>query len=282
MIDLSFKYQEAIYYLVKESPFTPDVTIILGSGLGDFANSTKKIKSISTSEIPGYPKATVKGHQGVIHFSKIANKYVLIFQGRLHFYEGYKLSDCLLPVLLAKKLGCNQIILTNAAGGINRNFAQGDLMLIDSFNAINLKKEITNLIGIGSIDKRNNFLNCPSKRMNEIFIESAKENEISLNSGTYWYTKGPSYETPAEIEMIGKLGGDAVGMSTVHEAIFASSLSIEVAALSCITNMAAGISKQKLSHSEVTETAVKVAEKFSLLIKTAISKLLVLLLLLLI
>ncbi|MGB5286905.1 MAG: purine-nucleoside phosphorylase [Ignavibacteriaceae bacterium] len=272
MIDLSFKYQEAISYLKKELPFTPDVALILGSGLGEFANSTKKIKSLSTSEIPGYPKATVKGHQGVIHFSKIENKNVLIFQGRLHFYEGHKLSDCLLPVLLTRKLGCNKIILTNAAGGVNRNFAPGDLMLIDSFNTINLKKEIANLIGIASIDKRNTFLNCPSKKMNEIFIESAKEIKITLNSGTYWFTKGPSYETPAEIKMIGKLGGDAVGMSTVHEAVFASSLNIEVAAISCITNMAAGISKQKLSHNEVTETATKVADKFSLLIKTAISR----------
>ena len=273
MIDLSFKYQGAISYVIKESPFTPDVAIILGSGLGDFVNSTKKIKSLSTSEIPGYPNATVKGHQGVIYFSKIENKNVLIFQGRLHFYEGYKLSDCLLPVLLTSKLGCNQIILTNAAGGVNRNFTPGDLMLIDSFNSNNLKKEIANLIGISSIDKRNNFLNCPSKKMNEIFVECAKEIKIPLNSGTYWYTKGPSYETPAEIDMIGKFGGDAVGMSTVHEAVFASSLKIEVAAISCITNMAAGISQQRLSHKEVTETAKKVAEKFSLLLKTAITRL---------
>jgi purine-nucleoside phosphorylase len=273
MIDLNFKYKEAISYLKKESPFIPDVALILGSGLGDFVSSTKKIKSLSTSAIPGYPKATVEGHQGVIHFSIIENKNVLIFQGRLHFYEGYKLSDCLLPVFLTSKLSCNQIILTNAAGGISRNFVPGDLMLIDSFNSINLKKEIANLIGISSIDKRNNFLNCPSKKMNEIFIESAKEIGIPLNSGTYWYTKGPSYETPAEIELIRKFGGDAVGMSTVHEAVFASSLKIDVAAVSCITNMAAGISLQKLSHNEVTETAAKVAEIFSLLLKTAISRL---------
>jgi purine-nucleoside phosphorylase len=272
MIDLNFKYKEAISYLKKESPFTPDVALILGSGLGDFANYTKKIKSLSTSEIPGYPKATVTGHQGVIHFSKIESKNVLIFQGRLHLYEGHKLSDCLLPVLLTKKLECNKIILTNAAGGINRNFVPGDLMLIDSFNAVNLKKEITTIVGIASIDKRNNFLNCPSKKMNKTIMVSAKDINIFLNSGTYWYTKGPSYETPAEVEMIGKFGGDTVGMSTVHEAVFASSLNIEVAAISCITNMAAGISKQKLSHIEVTETAKKVAEKFSLLLKTAIAR----------
>jgi purine-nucleoside phosphorylase len=272
MIDLNFKYQEAISYLKKESPFTPDIAIVLGSGLGEFADSTKKIKSLSISEIPGYPIATVKGHQGVIHFSKIEKKNILIFQGRLHFYEGYKISDCLLGVLLSNKLGCKKIIFTNAAGGVNRNFAPGDLMLIDSFNALQLNKEITSLIGVTSIEVRNNFLNCPSNRMNEIFMESAKEIKIPLHSGTYWYSKGPSYETPAEISMVSRFGADAVGMSTVHEAVFATFLNMEVAAISCITNMAAGISRQKLSHSEVTETAKNVAKKFSLLLKTAVSR----------
>jgi purine-nucleoside phosphorylase len=273
MLDLNFKYKTAISFLKKETPFTPDTAIILGSGLGEFADSTNKIKSFSTSEIPGYPISTVKGHKGAVHFSKIEKKKILIFQGRLHFYEGYKISDCLLPVLLSKKAGCNKIIFTNAAGGVNRNFTPGDLMLIDSFNALQLKKEITSLIGIASLEARNNFLNCPSKRMNQIFIESAKEIKIPLKSGNYWYSKGPSYETPAEIEMLSRYGADAVGMSTVHEAVFATFLNMEVAAISCITNMAAGISRNKLSHSEVTETAKNVEEKFSMLLKTVVSRL---------
>jgi purine-nucleoside phosphorylase len=273
MIDLSFKYKQPITHLKKESPFTPDVAIILGSGLGVFVDSVKKVKSLSTSGIPGYPKATVRGHDGLIHFSKVESKKLIIFQGRLHFYEGYPLSDCLLPVFLTHRLGCSQIIFTNAAGGVNRNFVPGDLMLIESFNAINLKKEITDVIGISSIEKRNNFLNCPSIRMNDTFRNCSKEDNISLKSGTYWYSKGPSYETPAEVEMIGRFGGDAVGMSTVHEAVFASSLGMEVGAISCITNMASGISRQKLSHTEVTETANKVAENFSLLLKNSISRL---------
>jgi purine-nucleoside phosphorylase len=273
MIDLNFKYQEAISYLKKETPFTPEMAIVLGSGLGEFADSTKRMKSLFTAEIPGYPKSTVKGHKGAIHFSKMDKKNILIFQGRLHFYEGYKISDCLLAVFLSKKLGCKKIIFTNAAGGINRNFTPGDLMLIDSFNALQLNKELTSLIGIASLDVRNNFLNCPSKRMNEILIESAKMMKIPLNSGNYWYSKGPSYETPAEIEMASRFGADAVGMSTVHEAVFATFLNMEITAISCITNMAAGISRQKLSHSEVTETAKNVAEKFSLLLKTAVSRL---------
>jgi purine-nucleoside phosphorylase len=273
MIDLSFKYQEAIAYLKKESPFTPDIAVVLGSGLGNFADSTKKIKSISTSNIPAYPSASVEGHKGLIHFSKIETKKILIFQGRNHFYEGYGLSDCVLPVLLTKKIGCDKIIFTNAAGGVNKNFIPGDLMLVESFNSINIKKELTELIGISSLEAKNNFLNCPSSRINNFFKETADENGIQLKSGNYWYTKGPSYETPAEIEMIRRFGGDAAGMSTVHEAIFASSLNMEIAIVSCITNMASGISEQKLSHAEVTETARNSAEKFALLLKTAILRL---------
>lgn len=273
MIDLGFKYRDAISYLKKETPFTSDVAIVLGSGLGNFADSTKKIKTISTSEIPAYPSASVEGHKGLIHFVKIDDKKLIIFQGRIHFYEGYNLSDCVLPVLLTKKIGCNKIIFTNAAGGVNKNFRPGDLMLVESFNSINIKKELTELIGISSLEAKNNFLNCPSSRMNKIFKEGADEFGISLNYGNYWYSKGPSYETPAEIQMISKFGGDAAGMSTVHEAVFASSLNMEIAIVSCITNMASGISKQKLSHTEVTETAKNSSEKFALLLKTAISRL---------
>ncbi len=271
MIDINFKYQSAIEYLKKESPFIPDIAIVLGSGLGNFADSTQKLKTISTSEIPNYPSASVEGHKGLIHFSKIGNKKLIIFQGRNHFYEGYGLSDCILPVLLAKKAGCSKIVFTNAAGGVNKHFSPGDLMLVESFNSINIKRELTELIGISSLEAKNNFLNCPSVKMNEFFKRAAKEKAIHLQEGVYWYTKGPSYETPAEIRMIQKFGGDAAGMSTVHEAVFASSLNMEVAIISCITNMGSGISGQKLSHAEVTETANLSAEKFALLLKTAIS-----------
>jgi len=272
MIDLSFKYRDAIEYLTNVSPFTPDMAIILGSGLGNFADSTKKIKTIQTSEIPGYPAASVEGHKGLIHFASIQKKKLLIFQGRLHFYEGYNLSDCVLPVLLAKKVGCKKIIFTNAAGGINKNFQPGDLMLVESFNSLNIKKELTNLLGISSLESKLNFLDCPSSKMNQTLKEAAEENGIKLHSGIYYYNKGPNYETPAEIGMIYKFGGDAAGMSTVHEAVYATSINLEIAIISCITNMAAGISSGKLSHTEVTQTANQVAEKFTLLLKSAISR----------
>lgn len=272
MIDLSFKYQDAITYLKDEAPFIPDIALVLGSGLGNFAESIKKIKTIPTSEIPNYPSSSVEGHKGLIHFAKIESKKLLIFQGRIHFYEGYSLSDCILPVILANKVGCKKIIFTNAAGGVNKKFVPGDLMLVESFNSINIKRELSNLLGISSLEVKNNFLNCPSSRMNEIFRNAAVENRMLLQNGTYWYSKGPTYETPAEITMISKYGGDAAGMSTVHEAVFASSLMMEVAIISCITNMATGISDGKLSHDEVTQTAKQSSEKFTLLLKTAIPR----------
>jgi purine-nucleoside phosphorylase len=270
MIDLNFKYRDAITHLKNQSPFIPGTALILGSGLGDFAGSTKIIKTIPASEVPLYPSATVEGHKGLIHFSQIENKKLIIFRGRTHFYEGNNLSDCVLQVLLAKKLGCKKIIFTNAAGGINKKLKPGDLMLVESFNAINIKKELAQLIGIVSLEAKNNFLDCPSAKMNEVFKVAAMENGIVLHPGIYFYTKGPVYETPAEIEMIRKFGGDAVGMSTVHEAVFASSLNMEVAILSLITNMASGISQSRLLHSDVTETAIKSSGKFSLLLKAAI------------
>ena len=273
MIDLSFKYRAVIDFLNTEAPFKPDVAIVLGSGLGNFADSTEKIKSIPTSDIPDYPITSVSGHKGLIHFATIDKKRLLIFQGRLHFYEGYKLSDCVLPVLLAKKTGCSKIIFTNAAGGVYRNFRPGDLMLVDSFNSMDIKKELSRLLGIGTVELKNNFLNCPSERMNGIIKSAAMEKYIELQKGTYWYNKGPTYETPAEIRKISEFGGDAAGMSTVHEAVYASYLNMEVAIISCITNMASGISDKKLSHEEVTQTANDVAEKFTLLLKTAIPKL---------
>lgn len=273
MVDLNFKYKDAITYLKNEAPFNPEIAVILGSGLGNFADSTNKVKTIQTTQIPHYPSSSVEGHKGLIHFSLIEKKKVLIFQGRLHFYEGYDLSDCVLPVLLSKKIGCEKIIFTNAAGGVNKNLQPGDLMLVESFNSFNIKPELTKIIGLSSADRKNNFLNCPSFDMNQIFGQVANAIGIKLTKGVYYYTKGPNYETPAEIKMIQKFGGDAAGMSTVHEAIFASFLNMEVAIISCITNMAAGISETKLSHSEVTVTANQAAEKFSILLKSSISRL---------
>ena len=267
MIDLNFKYKKLIDVLINEAPFTPDVALILGSGLGDFADRIEKLKTISTTSLPGYPPSTIVGHEGKIHFCRYAEKNILIFQGRIHFYEGYLLSQCILPVYISYKLGVKKIFLTNAAGGVNLNFNPADLMLITSFNGINIKKELTDLIGITTLEGKNNFKNFPSESFNNIIREAAKETNLSLKEGIYWYNKGPAYETPAEIQMVGKMGGDAVGMSTAHEAVFAGYLGMETSSVSLITNMAAGISQNKLSHKEVTDTANLAKDKFEKLVK---------------
>jgi purine-nucleoside phosphorylase len=270
MINLNAKYRDTFETIVKQIPFEPEICVILGSGLGDFAEIVETVKSIATSSLPGYPLSTVQGHQGYLHFSKYLDKKLLIVQGRIHFYEGYSLSQCVLPVHIASKLNCKNIILTNAAGGVNPNYSPGDLMLATSLNGINLKKELSELIGLADLSQRNDLLDFPSKEMNKKIKSAALEEKIPLQEGVYWLTKGPSYETPAEIKMIRNYGGDAVGMSTVHEAIYASSIGMKVASISCITNYAAGLSDQKLSHSEVMETAERVKHNFERLVKKSI------------
>lgn len=270
MIDLRFKYKNLINFLEKEIPLQPEFGLILGSGLGDFAENINSVKSISTNSIPGYPLSTIVGHAGKIHFADFAGKKLLIFQGRIHFYEGYTVSESILPAFISEVFGCKSLLITNAAGGIHSDFKPGDLMLISSFNGINIKKELAGFIGIADEKGKNNFINFPSGKLNSTIEEAALCERINLKQGVYWYSKGPSYETPAEIKMIKKFGGDAVGMSTVIEATYASYKGIQTSAISCITNLAAGISDRKLEHSEVTETANKVKHTFEKLIKKTI------------
>ena len=271
MVDLIFKYSNLINKLNEAAPFKPEIAIVLGSGLGNFAKRIETVKTIPTSDLAGYPRSTVEGHQGYIHFAKYANKNLIIFQGRIHFYEGYKLSECILPAFISEQLGVKHLLLTNAAGGINSNFLPGDLMLFTSLNALNLKTELTSLFGIASLQQKNNFKNFPSKSFNQLIKNASLEENIFLKEGVYWFSKGPSYETPAEIQMYDKLGIDAVGMSTVHEAIYGAVAGMEVSAISTITNLAAGISETKLSHQEVMETSKLVEEKFERLVKRIIN-----------
>ncbi len=269
-VDLNFKYSELIHKLNRIKPFDCDTAITLGSGLGDFANSIDIKLSVDVKDLPGYPHSTIEGHSGKIHFAAYRQKKLVLFQGRIHFYEGYDIEKCLLPIFLARKLNCKQLLLSNAAGGISNHLAPGDLMLISSLNAIGIKKELTNFIGLSSIDQHNRFIDFPDKSMIASIKSAAAEEKIALKEGVYFFTKGPSYETPAEIRMIKISGADAVGMSTAHEAVFASVLGMRVAAISCITNYAAGIRQTKLSHSEVMETADSVKEKFERLIKKSL------------
>ena len=243
---------------------------MLGSGLGEFAEKLDVKKSISTSDIPGYPASTVKGHKGKLHFAQSGDNNVLIFQGRIHLYEGYKMIDALLPIELTASLGTENLILTNAAGGISADLEPGELMINSSFNSFAIKKELTDLLGVASVEEKNEFIDFPSSRIIEVFTRAYSEQNVNLRLGLYWFTKGPSYETPAEIQMIKLSGGDAVGMSTVHEAIYGALRGMQVGAISLITNFAAGISEQKLSHQEVIETAEMSKQKFEALMKRII------------
>ncbi len=269
--DLKAKYKDLLDVLKNEAPFEPHFSIVLGSGLGNFAESVEIIKSINTSDLPGYPESTVQGHSGKIYFARYEGKNLLLFKGRIHYYEGYSLSECLLPVLAAHHLGTKKMLLTNAAGGINHHFMTGDLMLNSSMNSIFIKKELAKLLGVPSIEQKNRFTDFPSHHLNMLVREAASAEGILIKEGVYCYVTGPSYETPAEIQMLAKLGNDAVGMSTVHEAVFASYLGIDVTAISCVTNHAAGISHHKLSHHEVMETADLVQDKFERLVKRLVT-----------
>ncbi len=269
-IDLDLKYENLIAALKSQAPFEPELALILGSGLGDFANSIEKELSIPTESLPDYPKSTVTGHKGFIHFGKFQNKNLILFQGRIHFYEGYSLEQVVLPVFIANSLNAKRIILTNAAGGINQNFKAGDLMLTTAFYPLFIKKELAGILGSPDVETKNRFLDFPSKKFNETIRNAAVQSKIYLREGSYWYSKGPNYETPAEIKMMLKFGAAAVGMSTVHEAITANYFGLQVAAISLITNLAAGISAEKLSHKEVMEAGEKAKPRFEKLIKSII------------
>ncbi len=267
MIDINEKFRKVVKSIKNDAPFIPEIAIILGSGLGDFAEKVETVKSISTTTLPGYPVSTIEGHKGYIHFATYKGKKLLLFQGRIHFYEGYSISDCIVTVHIAYKLGCKNILLTNAAGGVNPDFSAGDLMLLTSVNSMSLKKEMMELFGVISVDQKNAFRNFPSPLLNNKIKAAALEEKILLREGVYWLSKGPMYETPAEVKMASLFGADAVGMSTAHEGVYGASVGMNVAGISCITNMAAGISENKLSHSEVMETANRVKSDFERLIK---------------
>lgn len=256
----------------KKTDFQPEVALILGSGLGDYADEIQIEQTVDYTEIEGFPVSTVAGHKGRFVFGYVENVPVVIMQGRVHFYEGYPMTDVVLPTRLMGMLGAKKLILTNAAGGVNVEFHPGDFMLITD--------HITSFVPSPLIGKNMDELGprfpdmseVYSKRMREVIKETAAEMKIGLQEGVYMQFTGPSYETPAEVRLARILGGDAVGMSTACEAMAAHHMGMEVCGISCITNMAAGILNQKLSHAEVQETADRVAKQFKALITGIIAR----------
>lgn len=255
----------------KTNNFKPEIGIILGSGLGDFAKGLKSTV-LSYSEIPGFEVSSVQGHAGQLVFAEIQNKKVVLMQGRFHFYEGHSMDKVVYPIKVMKKLGVKKLILTNAAGAINKDFKPADLMLItDHINFMG-----TNPL-IGENDDRfgsrfPDMSEVYKKYLIDIAQKSAEEIGIKLQKGVYIAMTGPSYETPAEIKMARILGADAVGMSTVPEAILANYCGIDVLGISCISNYASGVSDKPLSHKEVIESANKAKEKFQALLLKILEK----------
>ena len=255
---------------IKERiPFEPKVALILGSGLGDYGNTMDIVATIPYSEIEGFPQSTVQGHKGQFIFGYVGTVPVVCMQGRVHFYEGYPVSDVVLPVRLMKLMGAKVLFLTNAAGGVNLNFQAGDLMLISDHICMTPNP----LIGANIAEFGPRFPDMSDtydKSLRDIIKKEAKKLDISLQEGVYLQLTGPSYETPAEVRMVRALGGDAAGMSTAVEAIAANHMGMHICGISCITNMAAGVQTTPLNHAEVQETADRVAATFSKIVTASI------------
>ncbi len=272
--------KEAVRFIQSQVTVRPQVALILGSGLGDFAENLQTSHSLSATEIPHYPRSTVEGHEGKLIFGSIVagrrkSPPLLVFKGRVHYYETADLASVLFPVYLAAALGTTKLIVTNAAGGINRKFRPGDLMLIQDILGLSSVKLVLTQRGLPRIDSlmdwplrhRNTAAQYLDSAIQQVVRKCASKLKIKLEEGTYCWLRGPTYETAAEIEMLRRIGADAVGMSTVPELIAGRILGMSVVGISLISNLATGITGQKLSHSEVTETASRVKKQFSNLMK---------------
>lgn len=265
--------QEALEYIQSKTKVTPDIGLVLGSGLGVLAERMEQATVIPYEDIPHFPISTVEGHAGELVIGQAAGRNVVLMNGRFHLYEGYGADVVAFPIRIMKLLGVRTLIITNAAGGIHTDFAPGDLMLIEDHINLTFRNA---LIGINDPEFGPRFPDMSeaySRRLRAIAEEAAKEQGIQLVKGVYVGLLGPSYETPAEIRMMRMLGADAVGMSTVNEVIAARHAGIEVLGISCISNMAAGILPEPLSHEEVMETAGRVKEQFLGLILAVLPKL---------
>ncbi|MBE9912962.1 purine-nucleoside phosphorylase [Paenibacillus donghaensis] len=262
--------QEAAAYIQGKTQLKPEVGLILGSGLGILADLIQEGISIPYHDIPHFPVSTVEGHDGELLLGTIEGRAVVMMKGRFHMYEGYGPEVTAFPVRVMKELGVTSLLVTNAAGGVNTSYEPGDLMLISDHLNLTGKNPLIgpndSALGVRFPDMSEAY----SRRLRKLFKDLAAEKGISVQEGVYAGLLGPTYETPAEIKMLRTLGADAVGMSTVSETIVARHAGLEVLGISCISNMAAGILDQPLSHDEVMETTERVREKFLSLVLAVI------------
>lgn len=249
----------------------PRIAVVLGSGLGGFADDFEDAAGIPYEEIPGFMRSTAQGHAGRLVVGKVDSVPVVAMQGRMHYYEGYSLEEVTFPIRTFSLLGIKTLILTNAAGGINVQLTQGGLMVLTDH---------LNLMGDNPLRGANDERFGPrfpdmssvySPELQELAIDEARAIGVDVRRGVYCALSGPSYETPAEIHLLRNLGADAVGMSTVPEAIVARHMGLEVLGISCITNMAAGISDEPINHEEVMATGDRVRESFTELLRRIVA-----------
>ncbi len=272
---MSKRYErlEKCYKCFKEKiDFTPDVALVLGSGLGDYADGIKQEAVLDYKDIEGFPVSTVAGHKGRFVFGYVGDVKVVVMQGRVHYYEGYSMEDVVLPIRLMKLMGAKVLFLTNAAGGVNYDYHAGDFMLISD----QICMAPSPLIGenIDEIGPRfPDMSNIYDRDLREVVRNAAKDLGIPLQEGVYIQLTGPNYESPAEIRMVRTLGADAVGMSTACEAIAANHCGLKTVGISCISNLACGITDKPLTHKEVQETADRVAPLFKELITESVIRL---------
>lgn len=267
------KLKKSYDYYRSLTDFVPRVGLILGSGLGGYARNMKIELEIPYSDIPEFPVSTVEGHEGKFLLGYIGDVPAAVMKGRVHYYEGYSMQDVVLPVRLMKMMGIETLFLTNASGGINRDFHVGDFMLItDQISSFAPSPLIGN--NVSELGERfPDMTHIYDLKLAELIRKTAKEEQIELREGIYLQTTGPNFESPAEIRMYAVLGADAVGMSTACEAIAARHAGIRVCGISCISNMASGLSDEELSHLDVQAVADRRSGEFEKLVTRIIEKL---------
>jgi len=263
---------ETVSFVEKQWSDRPEIAVVLGSGLGPLAEAIENQVRIPYAEVPNFAVSTVSGHAGELICGSLQGRRVICMNGRVHYYEGYTFAEITFPIKLFKRLGVKTLILTNAVGGIKTSFAAGDLMIVSDH---------LNLMGSNPLMGANNDTLGPrfpdmseiySRRLQELARKTGKELGLDLKTGVFAALTGPSYETPAEVRMLSILGADAVGMSVVPEAIIGNHMGLEILAISCVTNVAAGIRDQKLSHAEVQETAARIKGDFTRLVSRIIEQ----------
>lgn len=261
------------YKTVKEKvDFQPKVALVLGSGLGDYADRMEIEAELDYHDIDGFPVSTIPGHKGRFVFGHVGEVPVVVMQGRVHYYEGYSIQDVVLPVRLMRMMGAEVLFLTNAAGGVNYDFHSGDLMMItdqiSSFVPSPLIGPNMEELGVRFPDMSDVY----DKELQNVIRATAKELNIPLREGVYLQLTGPAYESPAEVRMCRILGADAVGMSTACEAVAANHMKMKICGISCISNLACGMTDQPLDHKEVQEAADRVAPLFRKLVTRSIQE----------